>query len=245
MNATIKQIHEHCSIRKFKSDPVTEEQLTVILKSAQMASSSKNMQAYSVIRVKNTETRKEFAALAGNQQYIVECPLFLVWCADLNRIRIACSQYEDIRIHSTTENFILATVDTAIAAQNAALAAESLGLGIVYIGGIRNNPRLATELLRLPKLVYPLFGMCIGYPDQEPTKRPRLPLEIVLHEEVYSSEHFESHIDHYDKITREYFATRAGGNRDSNWSKEMVKKMELPLREDMRAFLFDQGFELL
>src|SRR5690606_31594133 len=91
----------------------------------------------------------------------------------------------------TVENFIVATVDTALAAQNAVIAAESLGLGAVYIGGLRNNIEQVSELLRLPELVYPLFGMCLGVPAQSPMTRPRLPLDSILHTDTYQIERTE------------------------------------------------------
>ncbi|QGQ98009.1 oxygen-insensitive NADPH nitroreductase [Paenibacillus psychroresistens] len=244
MNPTINQILDHRSIRKFKNEPISKEQIKAVIESAQMASSSSNMQAYTVIGITSPEKKRLLAEYAGNQAYIEEAPLFLVWCADLNRISIASKPYGVDEIVSSTENFIAATVDVALAAQNAAIAAESLGLGIVYIGGIRNKPKEVCELLKLPKLVYPVFGMCIGVPDQKPIKRPRLPLSAVYHEEEYDTAIYEEQINLYDESIRKYTIERSGGKQDTCWSKEMAAKISRPIREHMRSFLNEQGFKL-
>jgi len=147
MNDIIQLLQSHRSIRKFSNTPVTPEQLDAILGSAQMASTSSNMQAYSVISVTDMALRQQLAVLAGNQAYVSECPLFLVWCADLHRFAQAVHRHADTPVSGNAENFLVATVDAALAAQNAAVAAESLGLGVVYIGGIRNNPAEVSQLL--------------------------------------------------------------------------------------------------
>ncbi|RTE09258.1 oxygen-insensitive NADPH nitroreductase [Paenibacillus whitsoniae] len=241
MNEVIDLLLRHRSIRKFTSEPVTAEQRTAILRAAQAASTSSNMQAYSVIHVTNQALKNQLAELAGGQAYVSECPLFLVWCADLHRFAAAAGRHTDAPITGNAEHFIIATVDAALAAQNAAVAAESLGLGAVYIGGLRNKPAEVSELLGLPQLVYPVFGMCIGMPDQEPLLRPRLPLEAVYHENRYTDNPVA--IDVYDETIRDYMDRRTGGKADTTWSKEMAAKTQRP-RKHMKAFLQGQGFEI-
>jgi FMN reductase (NADPH) len=242
MNDVTRLLQRHRSIRKFKPDEVSEQTLEAIVRSAQMASTSSNVQAYSVIAVTNPETKRALSAVAGNQQHVESCPVLLVWCADLSRDKLACEREGVEMVSGTMENFIVATVDVALAAQNAAIAAESLGLGIVYIGGIRNNLREATRLLNVPKLVYPVFGMCLGYPDHESGVRPRLPLRAVLHRETYDETAQAESIDEYDRRTRDYYIERTGGKRDTTWSKEMADKFKRPARAYMRAYLEEQGF---
>ncbi|MNF93223.1 FMN reductase (NADPH) [compost metagenome] len=241
MNAIIDLLQNHRSIRKFTSEPVSIEQREAIIKAAQAASTSSNMQAYSVIHVSDQRMKTQLAELAGNQAYVSECPLFLVWCADLHRFATASHQHVDTPITGNAENFIIATVDAALAAQNAAIAAESLGLGVCYIGGLRNKPAEVSELLGLPQLVYPVFGMCIGMPDQEPLHRPRLPLEAVYHENRYTPN--SSAALSYDETIRDYMNVRTGGKVDTTWSKEMAAKAQRP-RKHMKAFLSSQGFEV-
>ncbi|RKN71854.1 oxygen-insensitive NADPH nitroreductase [Paenibacillus ginsengarvi] len=242
MNDVIKLLQRHRSIRKYKPDVVSEEVLEAIVRSAQMASTSSNVQAYSVIAVTDPETKLALSAVAGNQQHVEQCPVLLIWCADLSRDRLACEREGAQMISGTMENFIVATVDTALAAQNAAVAAESLGLGIVYIGGLRNNLREVTKLLRVPELVYPLFGMCVGYPDHESSLRPRLPLRAVLHREVYQAENQSEAIAEYDATVHDYYIERTKGKRNTTWSKEMADKFSRPSRAYMRAYLEEQGF---
>lgn len=242
MNPTINLLQSHRSIRKFKQEPLSAEQINAMIQSAQMASTSSNVQAYTVIGVTDPAMKRELAVLTGNQRYVEECPLFLVWCADMYRLQEACSMQDTEMVSGTMENFIVATVDVALAAQTAAVAAESMGLGIVFIGGIRNNPREVSALLQLPQLVYPVFGMCVGYPDQQPGIRPRLGTEAIFHENTYDTSKIKSGIEQYDKITHEYYMERTKGQRDTTWSKEMADKYRQPFRAHMRAFLEEQGF---
>jgi len=243
MNDTISMLMNHRSIRKFSDQPVSEKQLRAVVAAGQMASTSSNVQAYSIIAVTSQEKKQRLAELAGNQAYIVECPVFLVWCADLFRLKkstealsIDQETYED-----STENFIVATVDAALAAQNAAIAAESLGLGIVYIGGVRNSIAEFSEALELPDLVYPVFGMCLGYPDQEPGLRPRLPIEAVLHRDRYDRTAVEE-VKNYDRISSEYLSKRTQGKNNTPWSQLMAKRLAEPVRLHMKDFLVGKGF---
>lgn len=244
VNDTINLLMNHRSIRKYKNEPVTDEQLNTIIAAAQMASSSSNVQAYRVIAVTDPGLKNELASLAGNQAYIQECPVFLVWCADLYRLREAAASeaageetYED-----TTENYTVATIDVALAAQNAAIAAESLGLGIVYIGGIRNQIAEVADLLGLPELVSPVFGMCLGVPDQEPLLRPRLPLPAVLHKNGYDREETMAQVKEYDKTLSSYMQERSSGKQTATWSEMMAKRLTQPARLQLKPFLEDKGF---
>ncbi|WP_433945258.1 oxygen-insensitive NADPH nitroreductase [Paenibacillus sp. SN-8-1] len=246
MNDTIALLKKHRSIRKFKDKPLGKSMVEQIISAGQAASTSSNVQAFSVVAITDTERKGILSELAGNQAYIRECPVFLVWCADLHRLKYSAERhrpgqdsYEDV-----TENFIIATVDTALAAQNAAVAAESLGLGIVYIGGIRNRIAEVAELLELPDLVYPVFGMCLGYPDQEPGLRPRLPVSAVLHWDEYDTDKTEAQVEIYDKTMTEYLRERTGGQKDTPWSELMAEKLTQPARLHMREFLQKRGFEL-
>jgi len=243
MNDTISLLLRHRSIRKFTADPLAPEQLRSIIAAAQRASSSSNMQAYSVIGVTDAEMKRQLAALAGNQNYIAECPVFLVWCADLHRYAQAAALHTNTPVTGNAENLIVATVDAALAAQNAAVAAESMGLGVVFIGGIRNQPAEVSALLGLPQLVYPVFGMCVGVPDQEPLHRPRLPEQAVYHSNVYQADGQAAAIEAYDQAMEQYMKERTRGKIKTSWSKDMAAKASRP-REHMRAFLQQMGFGL-
>ncbi len=162
MNQVIDLLKNHRSIRKFKPAPVTDVQVRNIIEAAGAASTSNFIQAYSIIRVSDKNVRSQIAELTGPQPWVAACPLFLVCCADLKRSEEACLFEQKTMAAGYSEQFIVATVDVALAAQNAMIAAESLGLGGVFIGGIRNNPEKVCQLLKIPNHVYPVFGMCLG-----------------------------------------------------------------------------------
>ncbi|WP_102348420.1 oxygen-insensitive NADPH nitroreductase [Bacillus sp. Marseille-P3661] len=245
MNETIRLLQNHRSIRKFTDEPISPELMNEIFHSAQMASTSTNMQAYSVIAVTNPELKTELSVLTGNQKHVEQCPIYLVWCADLNRLKITCElNSKEPSYLNSMENFIVANVDTALAAQNAAIAAESAGLGVVFVGGVRNRIREVTKLLNIPELVFPLFGMCLGYPVQQPIIRPRLPLEVVVHNDYYQDEHFEKYISEYDNQIEKYMMERTRGKRNDKWSDIMTDKLSHPIRMHMSTYIEEQGFKL-
>ena len=249
MNDVIQLLMSHRSIRKFTDEPIPDATLHAIIRAAQMASTSSNVQAYSVITVQDQALREQMMKLSGDQQYVAECPVLLVWCADLYRLSKASGQQAgsesteaEAYYTDTVENFIVATVDTALAAQNAVIAAESLGLGAVYIGGLRNNIEQVSELLRLPELVYPLFGMCLGVPAQSPMTRPRLPLDSILHTDTYQIERTEPGIESYDRVYVQYMHERSQGKVSTTWSSQMRKRLQEPIRLHMKSFLESKGF---
>jgi FMN reductase (NADPH) len=242
MNEVIRLLQNHRSIRKFTEQQLSEEQIEAIIKSAQMASTSSNVQAYSIIGVTDPQMKKKLAHLAGDQKYVEECPIFFVFCADLHRIQTACRMREQEMMYQLMEPFLVATIDAALAAQNAIVAAESMGLGGVYIGGIRNHPGAVSELLQLPPLVYPVFGMCIGYPAQDPLVRPRMRMQAIYHENTYDAGKYEKEIKHYDEVTKEYYLKRSNGKIQTTWSEQMAERFSKPVRAHMRKFLEDRGF---
>lgn len=152
MNEVIKTIMNHRSIRRYEDRPLTEEQIRTIVEAAQSASTSSYIQAYTIIGVKDPAKKKKLAELAGNQPYVEKNGHLLIFCADLHRHDLIAEMEEADLTTSleSTEKFMVAVVDAALAAQNAAIAAESMGLGICYIGGLRNNLEEVTKLLNTP-----------------------------------------------------------------------------------------------
>lgn len=244
MNDTFELLNSHRSIRKFKQQSLPEGLLESILSAGQGAATSSFLQGATVIRVRNPDSRSKLAAFAGNQPYVEKAAEFLVFCADLRRAGNCCEKYQKPFSGEYTEHFIIATVDAALMAQNTVVAAESAGLGICYIGGLRNNPRQVSDLLQLPVGVYPVFGLCLGYPDQDPEVKPRLPLSVILKDEVYDDSNDGPLIDEYDERIREYYRTRTGGGHGVCWSEQVAALLSEKARPHMRGFLAEQGFEM-
>ncbi|WP_286236618.1 oxygen-insensitive NADPH nitroreductase [Neptuniibacter halophilus] len=242
MNKVIDLLNAHRSIRKFTDQTVSQEQVNRFVQAGQAAATSSFIQACTVIQVNNPEKRSSLAEWAGNQAYVKDAPVFLVFCADMHRHKISCEMHQAEMLSGFTEQFITATVDCALFAQNVAIAAESEGLGIVYIGGLRNRIDLVAESLNLPELSYPVFGMCIGHPDQNPEVKPRLPLEVVLKQDSYDDSADREIIADYDHAVREYYATRTGGQKEMTWSEQISGMLQKEARPHMLSFLQSKGF---
>lgn len=242
MNPTIDLIRSHRSIRKFTDDPIPQEVIDELVLCGQSAATSSNVQAVTVIQVHDAEKRSKLAELAGGQPYVASAAAFFVYCADMRRPKFACENEGGEFSPGMTEHFIIATVDVALAAQNTVIAAESLGLGICYIGGLRNNPAEVSELLSLPEHVYPVFGLCLGTPAQDPEVKPRMPLAGVLMHDNYDESVFEDNVKAYDDTVREYYKTRTSGKKDSTWSQEMKALVGKESRPHMQGFLQGRGF---
>ncbi|WP_394212090.1 oxygen-insensitive NADPH nitroreductase [Enterovibrio calviensis] len=237
MNAAIETLLAHRSIRQFESTPISDEQRCTIIDCARAASTSSFIQCTSIIRVVDKEKRRLLAQYAGNQAYVMEAAEFFVFCADYNRhLQIK----PDAKV-GFAEQMLIGAVDAALMAQNALVAAESMGLGGVYIGGLRNNPDKVSDLLKLPEQVVPLFGLCLGYPAQDPEVKPRLPVDLMVHEDKYQPMD-KTRLAEYDDVVREYYSTRTGGNRTMSWSEQISATLDKESRPFMRDFLHSKGF---
>ncbi len=251
--ATMEQIYRHYTVREYKPDPVPAELVETIIAAGQRASTSSNLQVYSIVAVTDAEKRSRLAELCGGQRQILQAPVFLTWCADLSRLDRICRRRGYEQATEYVESFLVAAVDAALAMQNAALAAESLGLGMCYIGAIRNQPAEVIELLGLPRLVFPVSGMTLGWPAVEPFIRPRLPLSAVLHWESYDLEGEVEALAEYDQAMidtgiydgRQVPAPgREAQMEDYGWQEHSARRVSNPMRSGLRQVLSQQGFAL-
>ena len=233
----------HSSVRAYTDEPIKPELMEILIQAGQAAASSSFVQAYSVVRVTRPEVRRVIAGAAGGQRWIEQAAEFLVYCADLRRIDAACRRAGRGGLEGWTEHGLAAVVDVALMAQNVLLAAESIGLSGVFIGGIRNDPQVLVNALRLPHLVVPVFGMCLGWPADKPRVKPRLPVAIVLHEDEYRDPD-DAEIAEYDATMAEYYRSRAANVKTSDWSTTTANAMQGKKREHMLEFLRRQGFFL-
>lgn len=244
-NPTLDVIMAHRSIRAFAERPLPPGLLETLVTAGTRASTSSNMQAYSVISVAEPDRKKKLAELCADQKQIHQSAAFLVFCADLHKLTHCCVMHgTDASAAGQAEALLIAVIDTALVMQNVAIAAESHGLGICMIGAMRNNPFAVAELLKLPRHVMALAGFCIGYPAEEAEVKPRLPLSATLHHEQYSADdELERDIRAYDEEQSRWYAERDMHPRDPRWSAVMSRRLpKVTLRADVGRFLLEQGF---
>lgn len=250
-NDYLNTLLSHRSIRSYLPNSLPANTLELLVASAQSAASSSNLQTWSVVAVEDAQRKEELSKLAGNQAYIRQCPLFLVWLADLARLtHVAESSGISHDGLDYLEMFVTAIVDAALAAQNAVVTAESLGLGTVYIGAMRNHPEEVAALLQLPPSVFAVFGLCVGYPDPDliTAVKPRLPQSAVLHRETYQLSTQDEAIARYNEVMKSFYQQQQM-NVSGNWSEHSAKRIataqSLSGRDRLRGILKKLGFKLL
>jgi nitroreductase len=231
----------HASVRRFEARPIDDTVLRDLLRCGQAAASSSFVQAYSVVRVTDPDVRRTIADTAGGQPWIESAPEFLVFCADLARVERACARAGREPLEGQAEHGVAAIVDVALMAQNLFLAAESRGLGGVYIGGIRNAPDRVAELLVLPELVIPVFGMCLGWPAERNAVKPRQPVDMILHQDRYRPVE-DRELDAYDAVMAAYLDKRSANARRGDWSTTTARAIQDKKREHLLPFLQARGF---
>lgn len=243
----IDEILSHRSVRGFLPDAVSDGLLETLVAAGQSASSSSNLQVWSVVAVQDPTRKAELAKLAARQAFIEEAPLFLVWLADLSRATaVAKAGGVDITGPEYTEALITAVVDAALAAQNALVAAESLGLGGVYVGAIRNKIEEVAAVLKLPPLVFPVFGMALGWPDPDRPAliKPRLPQTAVLHRETYDAGQQVAAAQDYNATFAVFW--QAQGLAHPPWTEQATTRLKdgaaLKSRATIREALARLGF---
>lgn len=242
MNETIRQMRAHRSIRRYRDEPVPDGAVVEAVRAGQAASTSSAVQAYSVIRVRDKGVREAIADLAGPQEKVARCGAFFVVLADTRRHRLLCER-AGVAYADTFENFLVSVVDASLFAQNMTVAFESMSFGTCYIGGIRNDLPRVRDLLSVPRGVYPLFGLCVGVPDESPARRPRLDADAVLFEDAYPDDgSLLGGVADYDAVYRSYLTDRGATPR--GWSEAMVRKHHERTRADAGSFYASQGATL-
>lgn len=222
MTEKIKLMKAHTSVRRFKEQEIPQADLNEILTAAQMASSWKNFQSYSVIVVRSQEKKDALFELVP-QETIRQSAAFLLFVGDLNRAEKGARLHTDVFQPQGVEGLLITSVDAALAGQNTLLAAESLGYGGVIIGLVRYKSVELAELFKLPDYTYPVFGIALGVPNQKHDVKPRLPLENVVFEEEYQEQSTEA-IESYDRVQTEY----AGARATTTWSQRLAEQFGNP-----------------
>jgi len=243
MNETIKTIQNHRSIRSFLDKEVDDSIIDEILHSAQSMPNSINGQQVSAIVIRDKAKKEKLAELAGNQAWVAQAPVFIVFVMDFYKTHLAAKKNGLTQvIHESAEGTLTGAFDGGLAMGGAIVAAESLGLGVVPIGGVRRNPDELIRLLDLPEYTFPLVGLGIGYPKDPSAKKPRLPFETFRHDEVYHKEGLEEAIDKYDRSMEEYL-TKVDREQEGNWSKYTSGVYQYVYYPKVYPVLKDQQFK--
>jgi len=252
-NPVLEAIAAHASCRAYRPDPLPEGTVERLAVAAQSAPTSSNLQAYSIVVVQDPARKRRLYELCGEQPMILDAPLFLVFCPDLRRLEYVCRRQGHRFGAGSLDMFLVATVDAALAAQNAALAAEAMGLGTCMVGAIRERPREVIDLLALPPGVYALVGLCVGYPAARGEVKPRLPLSAVLHRETYSDRHLDTAVAEYDRLMAA--AGIYGGRQvpapggqvrpeqaSYGWAEHTARRLAAARRRELRSVLEAHGW---
>ncbi len=233
----------HRSVRRYSAEPVPESMVAGLVAAAQSASTSSNLQLWSVISIQEPARRAEVAVLCGDQRQVHEAPWFLAFIADHARLRAAAAAVgEPAEGLDYAEFYTMAIIDAALAAERMVCAAEALGLGCCYIGSLRNDPYAVQRLLKMPAGTFGVFGMCIGWPEESLRAhiKPRLGQGSVWFREEYGV----SDVAEYDERMRAFYeGERMKG--EVTWSMRSGKRVDndhLGGREVLREFLEAQGF---
>lgn len=240
MNETINLLLNHMSIRRYQDKAIDREIVDTIIQCAQMAPTSSHFQAYTIIEVKDQAKKDFLSETAGGQRWVKEAPLVLLFCADLNRGK---KYYEntDKEVFSNTECYTVSVVDASLAMQKAFIAAQSLGLGGVVVGGIRNDVEALSREFKLPEMVAPLFLLCLGYPDEVPGVKPRLPQEEIHKVDFYDDSNQKELINEYNNTVSEYYNKRTDGKTKDRWTERCGKLLMAKTRDDVGYFFRKVG----
>lgn len=249
-DAVLATLLGHKSVRRYKIGTLPPGTLETLGAAAQSAASSSNLQAWSVIAVTDPARKAEASKLCGDQDSIRQASLFLVFCADLARLS-AVSEREGLpgAALGYTEMLVTAIIDASLAAQNAAVAAEGLGMGTCYIGGARNHPQQLAALLGLPPRVIALFGLTVGWPAESDAAeiKPRLPQSGLIFHETYDPDARDAAVTEYNGIMRDFYV-RQKMDGHGDWSTQSAKRVAGPEalsgRDVLRQILEDRGFGL-
>ncbi|WP_439182405.1 NADPH-dependent oxidoreductase [Carboxylicivirga taeanensis] len=174
------------TIRKYTNQKIEQELLNEVLEAGVRASTTGNMQVYSVVVTRDEAMKEKLSPCHFNQPMVKQAPVTLTFCADFNRFNLWCQQRNAEPGYDNFISFVTAAIDALLVAQNVCVAAEAKGLGICYLGTTTYLANQIIEVLELPKGVVPITTVTLGYPDEQPNQVERLPLEAVVHYETYS-----------------------------------------------------------
>lgn len=244
-SAVMDTLLNRVSVRQYSEQPIADETWHAILEAAFRAPTSSNIQSYSVVAVRDQATKKTLAELVGGQRHVETCPLFLAFCADLTRIEAAMNERGHSLDNNNLEAGLVSSIDAALVGMAAYLAAESVGIHGVMIGGARNQPEKVAEVLGLPHRVYCVFGMCLGYPAEAPVQKPRMNFEAMVHLERYDADKMQAHVADYDAALGDHYRSQGRPTNEASWSHDVATKFAARPRDTLRDTLKSMGFDFV
>ncbi|EUJ30437.1 FMN reductase (NADPH) [Listeria grayi] len=244
MNKTIQQLVKHVSVREFKKERLSDEIKQTLVTAARSGATSHFVQAFSILEITDQSLRAKLAEITDSASYVKQTGTFYVFVGDLYRqSQLLLEDNQSLAGLRNMESLLVAVVDATIAAQNMVVAAESLDLGICYIGGIRNDIAKVAELLNLPPFTIPVFGLTVGVPAHKNQVKTRLLPENQVSENQYPHDRFAD-LKAYEALTREYYALREKNGQQTSWPDKNIEFFKAIRRPEIAAFLKKQGFTL-
>ncbi len=242
MNAVLETFEQHRSVRSYRADPVDDQLLEQVIRAGWRAPSSINGQQVSLVVVRDAERRQQIARIAGGQPWIAVAPVFIAIVMDFHKTALGVARAGKQQvIHESLEGLLVGAVDAGIVLGNLMAAAESLGLGVVPIGGIRRDLPAMIELLQLPARTLPVVGLVVGHPADPGHVKPRMSLSGFCHQEVYQPAAVQDAIERYDQDLVAYWqATGRTGGR--TWSEGVADFYSQVYAPDVPAAAVSQGF---
>lgn len=242
---------EHRTHRKFAARAVDPDLLRLLFACALSAPSKSDLQQADIVHVADTAKRKTIVDTIPDMPWIMDAPVFLVFCGNNRRIRQIGEWRGKPFANEHLDHFMNAAVDAGIVLTHFIRAAEAVGLGTCPISHVRNRADVASRVLELPEGVFPVAGLCVGYPAEAGRITPRLPLEVTVHTDRYDESRFREKIESYDRrrdallpYRRQRDVERHGTADFYGWSEDKARQYAVPERADFGAYIRQQGFSL-
>ena len=249
----LKTIISRSSVRKFSDKLISKELLTILLTAAQSAPSKSNLQQYSILIMQDETIKMKVADLIGNTKWALSAPVFLLFLADIRRnINVTNNKGYDHK-NNNVDTFMNAVIDSALSMQSLICAAEASGLGVCPISMIRNIIDEIKNICQLPKGVFPIAGLALGWPDEKAPISIRMPQDIMIHNDCYNEDNLTKKINDYDKRVfrvapilekQQRHVDVYGVAKKGTWSENIARQLSLPERNSFKAWLKDNGINL-
>ena len=249
----ITSIISRASVRKFSKKNISKELLTLLLTAAQSAPSKSNLQQYSIMVIQNQSLKNEISKLIGDTKWALTAPVFLLFLADIRRnIKITNHKGYNHK-NNNVDTFMNGVIDSALSMQSMISASESIGLGICPISMIRNIIEEVKNLCKLPKGVFPIAGLALGWPDEKSPVSIRLPQDIVTHYNTYNEKNLMDKINQYDERVfkvapiernKQRHVDIYGVAKKGTWSENISRQLSVAERKDFKKWLKNHGFRL-